>query len=83
MLGFYPNIFWRTCWKYVTPTIMTLIAIYSLIFYESPKDNGQDYPPTAHIIGWCIAILGLIWLPVLFVMRVLKQEDNTILEVKI
>lgn len=60
---------------------MTGIAIYSLIFYEAPTDNGREYPPTAHIIGWSITTLAIIWLPTLFIMRVMKQTENTLLDV--
>jgi solute carrier family 6 amino acid transporter-like protein 5/7/9/14 len=81
MLGFRPNIFWRTCWKYITPTIMTAIVIYALANYKDPTDNGKAYPPYAHAIGWIIATLGLIWVPLMFVLRVIKQKEITVIDV--
>jgi hypothetical protein len=84
MLGFRPNIFWRTCWRYVTPAILTAIMIYDLAKFKLPDDNGYPYPPMAHAIGWCIAFLGLIWLPVMFVLRVMKQKQEvTLIEVRL
>lgn len=81
MLGFYPNKFFKVCWKYVTPAIMTLIAIYSLVYYEKPTDNGREFPMPAHILGWCIASLGLVWVPIMMIARIVKQKDITILGV--
>ena len=81
MLGFYPNKFYKICWKYVTPAIMTSIAIYSLVYYEKPTDNGREFPMQAHILGWFIASLGLMWVPIMMIARIVKQKDVTLLGV--
>jgi solute carrier family 6 amino acid transporter-like protein 5/7/9/14 len=76
MLGFRPSIFWRLCWNFFTPAIMTVIVGYTLMNYENPKDNGADFPPLAHIIGWILTILHIIWLPLLFILRVFRQNEE-------
>lgn len=81
MLGFKPGIFWRVCWWAVTPLLMAAIVIYSLIYYENPRDNNVDYTTTALTIGWCITAFACMWLPVIIVMKVLKQKDKSFLEV--
>lgn len=76
MLGYVPGIFWRWCWWLVTPLIMTSIVIYSFVNYEHPKDNSNEFPAIAHVIGWCITALGLIWLPLLMILRIFKKQKN-------
>ncbi|KAG5670418.1 hypothetical protein PVAND_000684 [Polypedilum vanderplanki] len=83
MLGFRPNIFWRVTWKFITPLIMTAIVIYTFVYFELPSDGDYQYPVGAHIFGWFIALLGLIWVPVIFTTRVWKQKQETKLIEKI
>lgn len=83
MLGFRPNIYWRICWKYVTPGLMTVILVYTLLNLEPLKDGDHDYPPIAYVIGWCITGLGLIQLPAFAIYAIWKQEEETFLEVRI
>ncbi|CRL07420.1 CLUMA_CG020393, isoform A [Clunio marinus] len=80
MLGFRPNWFWRICWKFVTPGLMTVILVYTLFNLEPLQDNGKDYPLTAHLIGMFISFLGLVQLPGFMVYAILKQKKNTLLE---
>lgn len=82
MLGFYPNLYWRLCWKYITPGLMTAILIYTLFNLEPLKDGDHDYPPIAYFIGRCIAALGLLQLPLFAFYSIWKQE-GTILEVNL
>ena len=85
MLGYRPGIFWRITWWFVTPVVMTAIVIYSFVKYENPKDNANEFPAIAHVIGWCFIAVGLIWLPLLLVLKVLKKQKDkkTIREVSI
>lgn len=43
MLGYRPNIIWRMCWKFVTPIVMIVIFIYSLISLKPVTYNGYVY----------------------------------------
>lgn len=82
MLDFRPGVFWRTCWGYVTPIIMTLIAIYALWNYETPTyGKDQEYPLRYHVLGYFIAGLGLIWVPVVMIVRIMKQKEITLVDV--
>lgn len=82
MLGFYPNLYWRMCWKYITPGLMTVIMIYSLLTMETLKDGDHDYPPIAIFIGRCISTLGLIQLPLFAIIAIYKQKEETLWKVK-
>ena len=81
MLGFQPGMYWKACWYAITPIIMGAIVLYTLIFYEPPTDNGQDYPTVAHAVGWCITALGVMWLPLLLITEVIKQKKKNFIQV--
>lgn len=81
MLGFRPNIYWRTCWRFITPVLMSVILLYTLITLEPIKDGDNEYPSIAITIGWCISALGLIQLPLFAVIAIYNQNGKTLLEV--
>lgn len=81
MLGFRPNWYWRICWKFVTPGLMTVILVYTLLNLEPLKDGDRDYPPIAYAIGIGISCLGLIQLPVFAIYAICVQKEKTLLEV--
>lgn len=81
MLGFRPNIYWRTCWRFITPGLMSVILAYTLWTLEPLKDGDRDYPKIAHVIGWGITALGLIQLPIFAIYAIYKQEGRTLSEV--
>ncbi|KAG5669726.1 hypothetical protein PVAND_000021 [Polypedilum vanderplanki] len=80
MLGFIPGIYWTVCWRVVTPLIMMAIIVYHFIYYENPKDNGAEFPFIAHVVGWCITASGLIWLPLIIIWSISKQNEKTFVD---
>lgn len=90
MLGFRPNFYWRVCWKFLTPGLMTAILVYSLVNLkllmavdEDLKKGivGVPYPTIAHIVGYCITCLGLLPLPLFAIYAIRKQNESTLLKV--
>lgn len=84
MLGFRPNIYWRTCWKYLTPGLMTFLVVYYYYDeYQKKKLLKDDpYPVGAYIVGWCLATAGLIQLPAIAIYKVYTYDAPTLREVK-
>lgn len=81
MLGFRPNIYWRICWKYVTPGLMIVILVYTLATFELVTYNGYVYPDSAYAVGWCIAALGVMQLPLFTIYAIVKQKESSWMEV--
>ncbi|XP_031631151.1 sodium-dependent nutrient amino acid transporter 1-like [Contarinia nasturtii] len=77
MINRNPGRYWRTCWGILTPLIMIVILIYTLISYKPLKYKDQLYPPTAYAIGWTISAIGLMQLPLWAVYTVIKQNGDT------
>jgi solute carrier family 6 (neurotransmitter transporter, glycine) member 5/9 len=81
MLGFRPNIYWRLCWWVLTPGLMTVILVYTLLNLSPLKNGDIEYPPVAHIVGYCISGLGLIQLPIFAIYAICKQKESSLWKV--
>ncbi|XP_052861312.1 sodium-dependent nutrient amino acid transporter 1-like [Anopheles cruzii] len=80
MLGHRPNIYWRLCWRWITPGLMFVILIYNLVTLEPLMYKQYVYPTIAYDIGWCIFAFGLLQLPIWGAYAVYKQSGQTLTE---
>uniref|UniRef100_A0A182YMH2 Transporter n=1 Tax=Anopheles stephensi TaxID=30069 RepID=A0A182YMH2_ANOST len=80
MLGHRPNLYWRLCWRWITPLLMFVILIYNLITLEPLMYKQYVYPTIAYQIGWCIFAFGLLQLPIWAAYAVYKQSGKSLNE---
>ncbi|KAJ8272325.1 hypothetical protein COCON_G00111840 [Conger conger] len=69
MIGFQPNRFWRVCWAFVTPTILTFILGLSLYQWKVMTYEDYTYPTWSMVMGWLMVICSVIWIPIMFVIK--------------
>ncbi|XP_027708360.1 sodium- and chloride-dependent glycine transporter 2 [Vombatus ursinus] len=69
MIGFQPNIFWKVCWAFVTPTILTFILCFSFYQWEPMTYGSYRYPNWSMVLGWLMLACSVIWIPVMFVIK--------------
>ena len=48
MFGIKTGIYWRICWAIITPGIMALVLIYTLIEYKPLTYKNIEYPTLAY-----------------------------------
>ncbi|XP_020341111.1 sodium- and chloride-dependent GABA transporter ine [Oncorhynchus kisutch] len=63
MTGNRPNIFFRVCWMFVAPLLITIILVFTIIQFKPARYEDYVYPPWAQGIGWVIAMASIIWIP--------------------
>ncbi|EAA05568.2 AGAP010865-PA [Anopheles gambiae str. PEST] len=80
MLGHRPNLYWRLCWRWITPLLMFVILIYNLVTLEPLMYKQYVYPTVAYGIGWCIFAFGLLQLPIWAAYAVYKQSGKSLNE---
>ncbi|KAJ8270877.1 hypothetical protein GJAV_G00120290 [Gymnothorax javanicus] len=80
MLGFPPPIFFRICWRFVSPVIITFILIFTVIQYKPITYNDYIYPNWSLIIGFSMALSSVICIPIYGLYKITKSEGSTILE---
>ncbi|XP_046549244.1 sodium- and chloride-dependent glycine transporter 1-like [Haliotis rubra] len=63
----------KILWALVTPTILIITFILTLLRYQPPTYGKYEYPGYASAIGWFIAVLPLLPIPVYMVTTVRKH----------
>ncbi|XP_011193334.1 sodium-dependent nutrient amino acid transporter 1 [Zeugodacus cucurbitae] len=57
------SIYWRLCWGVITPLLLAVIFIYSLVVMEPITYAGWSYPTSAEIVGWVLLLIGFLQFP--------------------
>ncbi|XP_055317230.1 sodium-dependent serotonin transporter [Sitodiplosis mosellana] len=90
MLGQRPGIFWRVCWKYISPVFLLVIFIFSLLGYEDMLGEEYEYPDWSIALGWALTLSSILCIPTYIIYKILitpgtiqkrlttsfKPEDN-------
>ncbi|XP_063026754.1 sodium- and chloride-dependent neutral and basic amino acid transporter B(0+) [Melospiza melodia melodia] len=82
MIGKKTNSFWlwwKICWFFITPVLLIAVLIWSLTTFSNPTYGSVKYPAWGNILGWCMIIFSIIWIPIVAIVKILKAE-GTLLE---
>ncbi|XP_067649903.1 sodium-dependent proline transporter-like [Haliotis asinina] len=60
----------KILWAFVTPAILMTAFIFTLLRYQPPTYGKYEFPSYASTIGWFIAVLPLLPIPVYMVITV-------------
>lgn len=77
MLNQKTGIYWRICWKYITPSIMLGILAYFISTWEPITYQGRQYSSELHMVGWAVSLLGLLQIPIWAVYAFIKQREGS------
>ncbi|MCI4379019.1 hypothetical protein PGIGA_G00223020 [Pangasianodon gigas] len=77
MTGSYPNAIFRLCWKYITPFLLLVSFIYSMVEYQPLTFNRwYVYPAWAYGLGWLMALSSILLVPAWALGRLWKAKGN-------
>ncbi|KAM3662942.1 sodium- and chloride-dependent neutral and basic amino acid transporter B(0+) isoform 2-T2 [Ammospiza maritima maritima] len=82
MIGKKTNSFWlwwKMSWFYVTPVVLMAVLIWSLMTFSNPTYGSIIYPAWGNILGWCMIIFSIMWIPVIAIVKLYRAE-GTLLE---
>ncbi len=79
MLGFKLGIYWKFTWGFFIPFSLMGIFVYSLSNFRT-FDSGK-YPESLIAVGWTLAALALIQVPLWGIYAVLKQKTGSFIQV--
>ncbi|XP_071820221.1 sodium- and chloride-dependent neutral and basic amino acid transporter B(0+)-like isoform X1 [Apostichopus japonicus] len=57
---------WPINWCIITPALLSFVLLFNWMDWSPPTYNG-DYPWWAHLIGWTMVGLSLVWIPGIWV----------------
>ncbi|XP_032672523.1 sodium- and chloride-dependent GABA transporter 1-like [Odontomachus brunneus] len=77
MMGIRLNKFWYICWVLLAPIIMAFIFVFQCVQYK-PLKYGSDYeyPTWAEIVGVCLSLSSMIWIPVYAIYYVIVTPGS-------
>lgn len=80
MTGTGPNIFFVACWYVISPFLIFGIFIFSMIQYRPLTMAGYVYPDWAQGLGWVIALVSVVCIPLGMVHAVLTAKGHNIFQ---
>ncbi|XP_077981976.1 sodium- and chloride-dependent GABA transporter ine-like [Glandiceps talaboti] len=78
MMGELPNIFFRVCWWVISPILCVFIFISNCASYEVVTYGDYVYPGWAEFLGWIVASMSIVWIPVGMIHALLTSEGNVV-----
>jgi solute carrier family 6 amino acid transporter-like protein 5/7/9/14 len=69
--------FWRIMWVIVTPVLMIVIFVYSMIELENPTYTGKNYPTPYLIAGWVIFAIGMLQIVMWSAFLIMRNPDKS------
>ncbi|XP_071175992.1 sodium-dependent noradrenaline transporter-like [Mytilus edulis] len=80
MTGHRPGLYWRLCWKFISPTFLMIIVISSFLHFQPLIYKGSlgtyTYPNYANMIGWTISGLSMSFVPIFAIYKIIKTPGN-------
>ncbi|KAG1674786.1 Sodium-dependent noradrenaline transporter [Nymphon striatum] len=63
MIKHKPSLYWRICWKYVSPAFLLAIIIIGVVNGGQLSYNNYKYPPYAIALGWVLTCSSVGMIP--------------------
>ncbi|RZB41562.1 SNF domain containing protein, partial [Asbolus verrucosus] len=76
MIGSKPGLYWRICWKFISPTFIIMVVMFGLLNPQPLQYNGYFYPIWAEWVGWSLALSSIIMIPLVAVLQLVKTEGT-------
>ncbi|CAB3981103.1 sodium- and chloride-dependent GABA transporter 1-like [Paramuricea clavata] len=80
MTGKRPPFYFIICWKLITPLLLLIILISTIVQWEGITLDDYKYPPWAEFIGWLIALASMLLVPGFAIYEVYHARGLTIRE---
>ncbi|XP_072926070.1 sodium-dependent noradrenaline transporter isoform X1 [Hemitrygon akajei] len=70
MTGFKPGLFWRLCWKFVSPAFLLFVVIVSIVKFKPLTYDEYIFPFWANVVGWGIALSSMSLVPIYAIYKI-------------
>ncbi|XP_055102244.1 sodium-dependent dopamine transporter isoform X1 [Symphalangus syndactylus] len=64
MTGQRPSLYWRLCWKLVSPCFLLFVVVVSIVTFRPPHYGAYIFPDWANVLGWVIATSSMAMVPI-------------------
>ncbi|XP_067651746.1 sodium- and chloride-dependent glycine transporter 2-like isoform X2 [Haliotis asinina] len=66
----------------IVPPLLTIALVLTLASYKPPRYGEYEYPTSAIVFGWFIALVSVVPIPVYMVIQILKMEGSLAQRIK-
>ncbi|XP_057700938.1 sodium- and chloride-dependent neutral and basic amino acid transporter B(0+) isoform X2 [Corythoichthys intestinalis] len=67
---------WKACWFFISPCVIVVILIWSLMSFTPPTYGTVPYPAWALALGWCTESFILLWIPLIAVYKLIREQGT-------
>ena len=57
------KVYWWLCWKFVTPALLMVMMVLTLMDKSVLKYNNYEFPYSVQVAGWIIGTSSVIFIP--------------------
>lgn len=76
MLGFKPGIFWRLCWKFISPFFLVAVIISALIDDTPLEYHDYRFPNWSVALGWGFGLSSVAVIPLVAIIKLLSTRGS-------
>ncbi|XP_049816938.1 sodium-dependent noradrenaline transporter-like [Aethina tumida] len=76
MLGWKPGIYWRVCWKFISPMFIICVVMFGLLYHQPLQYNDYSYPDWAEWVGWSLALSSIMMIPFVAIFQIMKTKGT-------
>ncbi|XP_071091398.1 sodium- and chloride-dependent glycine transporter 2-like [Haliotis cracherodii] len=82
MIGKRLPVIYKVACFIVVPALLITALVLTLASYKPPRYGEYDYPMSAIVFGWSLALLSVVPIPVTMVIQMLKMEGSLAQRIK-
>ncbi|XP_022325413.2 sodium- and chloride-dependent glycine transporter 1-like [Crassostrea virginica] len=82
MIGYQPGVWWKICWKFITPVTITFIWLFSVTQLSPVTYGDYEYPNGAIVFGWMLGLASLLPVPLCAVIAILREKGSLVQRIK-
>ncbi|CAH1268646.1 SLC6A9 [Branchiostoma lanceolatum] len=76
MIGYQPNYYFKICWAVISPMVLLFIVVFSMVVHVPAYYGSYQYPGWAVCIGWLMALMSIVMVPLFVVLAILKAKGS-------
>ncbi|XP_051791361.1 sodium- and chloride-dependent neutral and basic amino acid transporter B(0+)-like [Erpetoichthys calabaricus] len=69
-------LWWRACWFFISPCLLTIILVWSMVKFSTPSYGPILYPVWGTVLGWFMIAFCIIWIPIFAVFNFAKAKGG-------
>ncbi|VEN62737.1 unnamed protein product [Callosobruchus maculatus] len=76
MLGTKPGMYWRICWKFISPSFIVCVVMFGLFYHQPLQYQDYFYPTWAEWVGWGLALSSILMIPLVAIIQIMKTKGT-------